>query len=182
METLWPDTFVEESSLTQNISLLRRALGESASEQFIETIPKRGYRFVADVRAVRDSSIETIIHETSSTQLVIEEQLVEDPRELVSKGTQHLPNSNLQRWSKRRLFVGIALTCLLILSTLSIYFASRRRSNPELVPPRSLAILPFTNIGPANQPDVLGLGIANAIILNLSSLKRATVLPTSSVF
>src|SRR5215510_3571420 len=51
IRTLWPDTFVEESSLTQNISLLRRALDEaSGSRQYIETIPKRGYRFVADVR------------------------------------------------------------------------------------------------------------------------------------
>src|SRR5258707_1031215 len=48
---LWPDTFVEESSLTKNISLLRRALDEArGARQYIETIPKRGYRFVADVR------------------------------------------------------------------------------------------------------------------------------------
>src|SRR5947208_16247474 len=51
MEALWPDSFVEESSLSQNISLLRKALGENgAAPQFIETIPKRGYRFIATVR------------------------------------------------------------------------------------------------------------------------------------
>lgn len=47
MQKLWPETFVEESNLTQNISQIRRALGEG---EFIETIPKRGYRFVAEVR------------------------------------------------------------------------------------------------------------------------------------
>src|SRR5262249_48359106 len=51
MQSLWPDTFVEESNLTQNISQLRRALGDGAADaQYIETIPKRGYRFVAGGR------------------------------------------------------------------------------------------------------------------------------------
>jgi Tol biopolymer transport system component/DNA-binding winged helix-turn-helix (wHTH) protein len=53
MQSLWPDTFVEESNLTQNISQLRRALGDGATgAKYIETIPKRGYRFVANVQSV----------------------------------------------------------------------------------------------------------------------------------
>src|SRR4030095_8416957 len=56
MELLWPDTFVEESSLTQNISLLRRALTEGENNlQYIETIPKRGYRFIAKVNRIDES-------------------------------------------------------------------------------------------------------------------------------
>jgi Tol biopolymer transport system component/DNA-binding winged helix-turn-helix (wHTH) protein len=51
VENLWPDSFVEESNLTVTISMLRRALGDSESETtFIETVPKRGYRFVPRVR------------------------------------------------------------------------------------------------------------------------------------
>src|SRR6185436_6625548 len=50
MRKVWPNTFVEEGNLTQNVSLLRKALGESATgPQFIETVPRRGYRFVAPV-------------------------------------------------------------------------------------------------------------------------------------
>jgi DNA-binding winged helix-turn-helix (wHTH) protein len=45
---LWPDTFVEEGSLSNNIFLLRKALGEEPP--YIETVPKRGYRFVGAVR------------------------------------------------------------------------------------------------------------------------------------
>src|ERR1044072_407457 len=49
MKRVWPNTFVEEGNLTQNIWLLRKALGESpGGVQFIETVPRRGYRFVAD--------------------------------------------------------------------------------------------------------------------------------------
>ena len=46
---VWPDTFVEEGALTQNISLLRKALNETPQDRYIETIPKRGYRFIAPV-------------------------------------------------------------------------------------------------------------------------------------
>ena len=46
MQRLWPDSFVEESNLTQNIYTLRKALGGD----YIETIPRRGYRFVAEVK------------------------------------------------------------------------------------------------------------------------------------
>jgi Tol biopolymer transport system component/DNA-binding winged helix-turn-helix (wHTH) protein len=50
MKALWPDTFVEENNLTQNISTLRKVLGESPNDHsYIETIPKLGYRFVATV-------------------------------------------------------------------------------------------------------------------------------------
>src|ERR1044071_7134279 len=55
MKRVWPNTFVEEGNLTQNISLLRKALGETAGGvQFIETVPRRGYRFVADTNALWD--------------------------------------------------------------------------------------------------------------------------------
>jgi Tol biopolymer transport system component/DNA-binding winged helix-turn-helix (wHTH) protein len=51
MNKIWPDSFVEESSLAQYIFQLRKALGDDAAEhRFIETIPKRGYRFMAPVQ------------------------------------------------------------------------------------------------------------------------------------
>src|SRR5687767_4716098 len=50
MERLWPDTVVEESNLTQNIYLLRKVLSAGGNGgNFIETVPKRGYRFTAEV-------------------------------------------------------------------------------------------------------------------------------------
>src|SRR5947209_8902919 len=53
LKTLWPETFVEEANLSVNVSTLRKALGESPVEvRYIETVPKRGYRFVADVKEI----------------------------------------------------------------------------------------------------------------------------------
>lgn len=54
IRTLWPDSFVEEGNLSNNIFVLRRALGEDA--RYIETIPKRGYRFVGAVRQLPSPS------------------------------------------------------------------------------------------------------------------------------
>lgn len=53
MQIVWPDSHVEEGNLTRNISTLRKLLGEGSDEnKYIETVPKRGYRFVADVKRV----------------------------------------------------------------------------------------------------------------------------------
>jgi Tol biopolymer transport system component/DNA-binding winged helix-turn-helix (wHTH) protein len=53
MRQLWPDTFVEEVTLAKNIWMLRKALGEEPDgERYVETVPKRGYRFVAGVKEV----------------------------------------------------------------------------------------------------------------------------------
>jgi Tol biopolymer transport system component/DNA-binding winged helix-turn-helix (wHTH) protein len=57
MRALWQDSFVEEGNLSFNISILRKALGEdSKKRQYIETVPKRGYRFVADVKTLENEN------------------------------------------------------------------------------------------------------------------------------
>ena len=53
LKEVWPDSFVEEGNLNRNISILRKALGEDSSgKPYIETVPKRGYRFVASVKKI----------------------------------------------------------------------------------------------------------------------------------
>lgn len=53
LRLLWPDTVVEEANLTQNVFLLRKALGDNQDDaRFIATVPRRGYRFVAEVREI----------------------------------------------------------------------------------------------------------------------------------
>ena len=59
MTALWPDTFVEEANLSFQISTLRKALGEKGAE-WIETVPKHGYRFAADVVATPPAAAPTI--------------------------------------------------------------------------------------------------------------------------
>ena len=76
MSRLWPNTFVEEATLARNISDLRKALAESSSSQkFIETVPKAGYRFVADVRRFSGGESVVVSRHTTS-RVVVEEELV----------------------------------------------------------------------------------------------------------
>ena len=75
MDEIWADTFVEESSLMRNISLLRKALGEQNEiAPFIVTVPGQGYRFLAEVREIFDEAQTIlIVHEQTRAKIVIEE-------------------------------------------------------------------------------------------------------------
>ncbi|HUQ31836.1 MAG TPA: tetratricopeptide repeat protein [Pyrinomonadaceae bacterium] len=64
LKKLWPEQFVEEANLSVNMSALRKALGERASEnQYIVTLPRRGYRFIAEVRELTDTDAATLLIE-----------------------------------------------------------------------------------------------------------------------
>ena len=79
IQQIWPDSFVEENNLAQNISILRKALGESTTGQrLIETVPKRGYRFVAGVKELETEEAELIVRERVRSRVVIEEDEAED--------------------------------------------------------------------------------------------------------
>jgi DNA-binding winged helix-turn-helix (wHTH) protein/tetratricopeptide (TPR) repeat protein len=74
MKALWPDSFVEDSNLTQHIFVLRKTLGETAGEnRYIATIPGKGYQFAEKVRLVSEPE-EIVVESQSVTRVVIEEQ------------------------------------------------------------------------------------------------------------
>src|SRR5215207_10087615 len=69
LREVWPDIFVEEGSLSHNIHGLRRALGDDSSEpRYIETIPKRGYRFVAPVKVSQAKISQVKISQADTAQ------------------------------------------------------------------------------------------------------------------
>src|SRR5262245_8726211 len=75
MNQLWPDSFVEESNLTQNVYMLRRALGESSrGVHYIATIPGRGYRFSAEIRELSDEGTEMVIETHTLSRVVITQE------------------------------------------------------------------------------------------------------------
>src|ERR1700693_5237169 len=70
LQHVWPDTFVEEGTLAQNISTLRKALGEGSNgHTYIETIPRRGYRFVAPVKVDTEGRSEAVIPSDASLRV-----------------------------------------------------------------------------------------------------------------
>jgi DNA-binding winged helix-turn-helix (wHTH) protein/Tfp pilus assembly protein PilF len=82
MEAVWPDTFVDENTLTRNISTLRKALGQDGNgHQYIETVSKLGYRFVANVEEIRDQSAYIVLGKSVRSHIVIEEEAISDDRQ-----------------------------------------------------------------------------------------------------
>jgi DNA-binding winged helix-turn-helix (wHTH) protein/Tfp pilus assembly protein PilF len=81
MRAVWPDTFVDENTLTSNISTLRKALGQRNGDQYIETIPKRGYRFVAEVRELQLEAGDLLLQKRTRSRLVIRNETEESDNE-----------------------------------------------------------------------------------------------------
>ena len=124
LNTVWPDTFVEENNLADNIFKLRRVLGDGENgPRFIETVPKRGYRFVADVRAVGAL--------TEQGPELGQQVVAESPRQADgSDGQMPLPASNTRRPVSVPWLVAGAMMLLVVALGLD------RRGTPE--PPRIL--------------------------------------------
>src|ERR1700691_6807112 len=83
MKMLWPDSFVEESNLSQNVFVLRKALGDSSQDQrYIVNVPGRGYQFAEVVHEVEDAPLgtqeieETVRLESHSLARVVVERVV----------------------------------------------------------------------------------------------------------
>jgi DNA-binding winged helix-turn-helix (wHTH) protein/TolB-like protein/Tfp pilus assembly protein PilF len=185
MRELWPDSFVEESSLTQNISLLRKALGESGhGQQYIETIPKRGYRFVAGVREVAKRETELVMQERTSTHILIEEEQPDADADISYAIAKRAHNFDSPTTPNSKLRYGLLAAVLLLISAIAAFYYGfpRQRTTVGGLSAKSIAVLPFKTVGAGNDTDVLGLGMADAIILRLSRQSQRTVLPTSSIF
>ncbi len=78
LDELWPETFVEEANLSVHVSTLRKALGDRPDGgRYIETVPRRGYRFSADVREVADIGdaefCSVVLEEREHTEVLVEE-------------------------------------------------------------------------------------------------------------
>jgi len=131
MQSLWPDTFVEESNLTQNISQLRRALGDGAADaQYIETVPKRGYRFIAGVQPLAVNGISTeeafAVNGHAPAPAAEAEPKLADCEQTLPLETGIAPEK-LNR--KRSLAVATLVAFSLAIVILALVVASRRAGN-----------------------------------------------------
>jgi DNA-binding winged helix-turn-helix (wHTH) protein/TolB-like protein len=173
MERIWPSSYVEEANLAQNISTLRKALGESADgSKFIETLPKRGYRFITPVRKVRlepDAEEVVPLLETSASPAPVEPLA---PAPLAE--TRHVPAP--KRWQP--ILIAIAAVAIIVFGLAS--WLSKLREN-TVAPPRRLAVLPFRNLKPEAATDYLGFPLADAIITKLGYVSALTVRPSSYI-
>jgi TolB-like protein/DNA-binding winged helix-turn-helix (wHTH) protein/Flp pilus assembly protein TadD len=158
---LWPDSFVEEGSLSNNIFLLRRALGEDPA--FIETVPRRGYRFIGAVRQLPHAAPAHL----------------EKPPDAGAPGIVSLPVKARRPW-RSRTALGIAAVALLASLASAGWFYSRTGRGGETID--SLAVLPFVNANADPNTEYLSDGITESLINSLSQLPNLKVMSRDSVF
>ncbi len=175
MEKVWSDTFVEETNLTSNISRLRKILHESGAD-YIETFPKRGYRFNAKIEK---SGIprEMILSRrlTARIQQTIEE--TEPGDEIERPGAA----GRINPFWKNKFFLVAAGLAILLAVGLSVLFWSLRQAPPEnAIGIKSLAILPFKPLVAEDRNESLELGMTDTLISKLGS-GETIVRPLSSV-
>src|SRR6266851_1043862 len=123
IEIVWPDTFIEENNLTQYISALRRALGDDRRGQhYIETVARRGYRFLAPVRQVRDEGPELILENRTRVRVVVKEEKEEREEEITVRVDRPTFSSLAHRlgWSGLGRYVIVSLVLMAIVG--SAYF------------------------------------------------------------
>ncbi len=182
MSKVWPDSFVEEANLTVNISALRKVLGETPDGQpYIETVPKKGYRFVVPVTEVQDESLSLIDQSVSSRSDATVSTIAAQCEDLpASKLTLSRKNAKEESWPRSGIF---ALGFFLILLFGLSYFVARGRSvrTQAAEHPRRLAVLPFQNLRENPDDDFLGFSLANAVITKLGYVSELAVRPSDAV-
>jgi len=159
LETVWRDTFVEEGNINYTVSLLRKVLDKDDKGRFIQTVPKRGYRFVADVQEVSANG-----HAENAVPNV----------EAVIPTEQPGPKI---RWH----FIGIVLLGLLFVTGFVIWrnFDERKKLSNRNI--RTVAVLPLKTSAENESSKSLSLGLTDSLISRLGSLNRFSVRPLSSV-
>jgi len=182
MQAVWGDTIVEENNLTHNISVLRKVLGENRGDhRYILTIPGRGYRFVAEVKAVNRESTDLVMAKFTRSEILIEDETQID--ELARRESQ--AGSSIRRPVATRPLTGllIVVVTLVIFGLAYGYFRNlnKRDESAGISAVRTLAVLPFKSIGAGGDDEYLQVGIVDALITRLSHLQRIAVKPTGAV-
>lgn len=119
LDEVWADTFVEESILSQNILTLRKTLALfEKDKQFIVTIPRRGYRFVGEVKEIVSDEEFFVVERHTRTHIVAEQKKIHDSAEMVKTDQASFENSSRNNFPARKyLSVGAVLFGLLALTT-----------------------------------------------------------------
>ncbi len=166
LQRVWPDSFVEEANLSHNIYKLREALGDSTEgEQYIETLPRRGYRFVAAVEEIGDDG-DVIVEEHSRSHIVVQESEVPSAIDDIPHALPANPKP-----ARRTLWM---VTALVIIAAAALTWWKLSHNNPTTPSAsiRSIAVLPFKPLAAEGRDESLELGMADTLIMRLCSMQK----------
>jgi DNA-binding winged helix-turn-helix (wHTH) protein/TolB-like protein/tetratricopeptide (TPR) repeat protein len=184
MNRVWPDAIVEERSLSQNIFLLRKALGEDArGRHYIETIPKVGYRFLATVATSAERPATLIVEKRDRLRIVAneEEVICASVEDSLPQTLAIVNRERARRKPPRAIRAALILLVAMLTAGFYFYFASRADETAAGLEVSSIAVLPFKPLAADEKDEYLGLGMADTLIGRLSHLRKVAVRPTSAI-
>jgi len=181
MRALWPGLVVEENSLSQIISGLRRALeDDSHDSRYIQTVPRRGFRFIATVTELPDlpaterspmDATESVSRAGPPPQLV--STSLAEPAIGLRKRSVDRVAADRRRWLQLAVATGVATA-----AGGAIWWASRAVAPPHA---STLAVLPFKPLVSDARDELLEFGMADSLIARLSTVPGLVVRSIGSV-
>ena len=183
MDRVWPDSAVEENNLTQAIYLLRRLLqdGENGN-RYIETVPKRGYRFVATVRETSKdasgphSAVADAAESADLAQRPSASQASTPAASPVSISTAS-SHSGWHRALPAILIIGLVLALAAALTYLAL---PRLRSHQLAAHPHALAVLPLQNLSKDAGQDYFVDGFTEELVTDIAQIRSLRVISRTS--
>jgi len=181
MERIWAESFVEEANLARLVHTIRKTLGEDENgNKFIETVPTKGYRFVAEVEKV----IVTPRENQQAFATDSSEEFWPDRLEFAAAiDTQPAPTPMGNRKAASRwLFVGLTIVLVVVgLVTSFALWKNNPGSTAAKDQPISIAVLPFRPISTGERDYTYDLAFANSVIADLNQSKSLRVRPFATM-
>jgi len=168
---VWPDESFGDFDQAVNIAIakLRSALGDSAENpRYIETLPKRGYRFIAEVSVVDTNIIK------KRPQVAAGESAAETAHQLPGTGSGVTPGR--QAWRTRGVITALAV--ILMSAALAVWFLRLRGPAPTGI--RSLVVLPLENLSGEASQDYFADGMTDELITDLAQISALRVISRTS--
>ena len=184
MKMLWPDSFVEESNLSQNVFVLRRALGDSSQgRRYIVNLPGRGYQFSEAVREFEDAPLGT----TQEQQEEVEQTFRIESRSLARVVVQHVV--------PRKVRIGTRAAAALVIAVLmgvgALVYRSRVGLSPERTGPGvglpvvkmrpTVAVLGFRNLSGREDTKWLSVALAEMLNTELAAGEHLRIVPGEQI-
>jgi eukaryotic-like serine/threonine-protein kinase len=190
LQQIWPDTFVEEVNLAVNISTLRKALSDSTGgREYIETVPRRGYRFVASVKKICESPDVDVPAEVSSSSGLTALPSLRPPEE---KASEIAANAQAPS-AKRVLFMaGMGLLALFCVSMLLYLWARHNHQESSATATtttpaskikvrRSIAVLGFQNLSGRPEASWLSTALSEMLSTELAADGQLRTIPGEDI-
>jgi TolB-like protein/DNA-binding winged helix-turn-helix (wHTH) protein/Tfp pilus assembly protein PilF len=170
LHALWPDTYVNPEVLRKYILDIRKILGDRPDKpRFIETLPKRGYRFVATV-AEYVADPPPLPASASLDETVLPQAAASPQATLLDKG-------------RPRTWPILGAATVLIIAAIALYFWPGRNKRTAHAPNNtSVAVLPFADMSPNKDQEYFSDGLTEELINNLTKISGLKVAARSSAF